>query len=179
MSRQALIFKRRQTQQSGSAPASVVSAPQTVHLEPFRMRSTEMARFACSSIWGGTTGSNLGVDFLFTWGPLSLTMAETGWPNNRTFGGFGRVRTSLSRFRYLDDDGDVQAGRAAGTFLAGSDAGEPALQVDIGRNGVCADWTVGLTQNVILNERFHFPHLISSDAVSLSRVVPKNVKFLK
>jgi hypothetical protein len=106
-------------------------------------------------------------------------MAESGWPDNRTFGGFGRVRTSLGRFRYLNDDGDVQAGCAAGTSLAGRNAGEFTLQVDIRRYGVRADWTVGLTQDVILNERFHFPHLISSDAVSLVRVVRKNVKFLK
>jgi hypothetical protein len=160
MSRQALIFKRRQTQQSGSDPASVVVAPQTVHLEPFRMRSAETARFACSRIWGETTGSNLGFNFLFMWRPLFLTMAETGWPNNQTFGGFRVVGTSLSRFRYLYDDGDVQAGCAAGTFLAGRDAGELTPQVDIGRHGVRADWTVSLTQDAIFDERFHFPHLI-------------------
>jgi hypothetical protein len=86
MSRQALIFKRRQTQQSGSAAASAVSAPQTVHLEPFGMRSAEMARLACSRIWGGTTNSNLGFDFRFIERLLFLTMAETGAPNNQTFG---------------------------------------------------------------------------------------------
>jgi hypothetical protein len=87
-------------------------------------------------------------------------MAETGWPNNLIFEGIRRVRTSLSRFRYLDDDGDVQAGCAAGTFLAGRDSGKLAPQVDIGRHGVRANWTVGLTQDTIFDECFHFPHLI-------------------
>ena len=87
-------------------------------------------------------------------------MAETGWANNRTFGGIRRISTSLSRFRYLDDDGDVEAGCAAGTFLAGRDSGKPTPQVDIGRHGVRADWTVCPTQDAIFDECFHFPHLI-------------------
>jgi hypothetical protein len=87
-------------------------------------------------------------------------MAETGRPNNPIFEGIRRVRTGLSRLRYLDDDGDVQAGFATGTFLAGRNSGKLTPQVDIGRHGVRANWTVGLTQNTIFDECFHFPHLI-------------------
>src|SRR6266852_2414781 len=56
MSRQALILRRRQTQQSCSAAASVTSAPQTVHLVTLLALSGEMDRLACSRISGETIG---------------------------------------------------------------------------------------------------------------------------
>src|ERR1022692_2014602 len=55
ISRQALILRRRQTQQRGSLATVEVSAPQTEQIAGFFRRSGENARFACSRISGGTT----------------------------------------------------------------------------------------------------------------------------
>ena len=55
ISRQALIFSRRHTQQSGSSPPAVVSAPHTEHATAFFSRSGEIDRFACSRISGDMT----------------------------------------------------------------------------------------------------------------------------
>ena len=53
ISRQALILRRRQTQQSGSLAAkTMVSAPQTAHLAAFFRRSGEIDCFACSNSLG-------------------------------------------------------------------------------------------------------------------------------
>src|ERR1035437_2504284 len=60
LSCQALILRRRQTQHSGSPPASEASAPQTEHFAAFVSRSGEMERLACSNNSLGTTGSILG-----------------------------------------------------------------------------------------------------------------------
>ena len=63
ISRQALILRRRQTQQSGSPEALAVSPPHTEHFAGFFNRTGEMERFACSRISGGTTGSAFGCNF--------------------------------------------------------------------------------------------------------------------
>jgi hypothetical protein len=57
LSRHALIFKRRQTQQSGSSEVIVVSAPQTEHFTTGLVRSGDIERFASSRIAAGTTVS--------------------------------------------------------------------------------------------------------------------------
>src|SRR5579871_3333588 len=57
MSCQALILRRRHTQQSSSAVPSATSAPQTAHLATLLALSGEMERLACSRISGATIGS--------------------------------------------------------------------------------------------------------------------------
>jgi len=57
MSCQALILRRRHTQQSSSAEGSVTSDPQTVHLVIGFTLSDEIDRLACSRISGETIGS--------------------------------------------------------------------------------------------------------------------------
>jgi hypothetical protein len=78
MSRQALIFKRRQTQQTqhnGSLPKALVSLPQTEHLQSFLRRSGETDNFACSRISAGITASGLGCSFRLM---LPPTIAKRG-----------------------------------------------------------------------------------------------------
>ena len=64
MSRQALIFRRRQTQHSGSSEPSVVSDPHTEHLHAgFFTLSAETDWRASSNISAGTTCSGFGFTF--------------------------------------------------------------------------------------------------------------------
>jgi hypothetical protein len=63
LSRQALIFKRRQTQQSCSGSSEDVSAPHTVHFRVFFNWSFDKERLAFSRISAGTTGSDLACVF--------------------------------------------------------------------------------------------------------------------
>jgi len=73
ISRQALILRRRQTQQSCSLDAkAIVSAPQTEQLHAFFRRSGDMDCLACSSISAGTTGSDLGSVLRFMEPSLNL-----------------------------------------------------------------------------------------------------------
>ena len=65
MSRQALIFSRRQTQHNGSPGPVEVSAPQTEHLTGFFSRSADSDCLACARISGAIAGSDLGGIFLF------------------------------------------------------------------------------------------------------------------
>src|SRR5579863_1762640 len=58
-SRQALIFSRRHTQHSCSAPPAGVSAAHTTHLTGALPRSVASERFAFSRISGEITGSGL------------------------------------------------------------------------------------------------------------------------
>jgi hypothetical protein len=55
LSRHALSFKRRHTQQSPSVELGAQSASQTVHLAGFFNRSSSIARLAFSMITSGTT----------------------------------------------------------------------------------------------------------------------------
>ncbi|SPF39957.1 hypothetical protein SBA4_2460007 [Candidatus Sulfopaludibacter sp. SbA4] len=78
ISRHALIFKRRHTQQSGSPTPLAVSAPHTEQTGPFFRLSGEIDRFACSRISGEITGSGFGCAFRLIMLPNPyLTMAET------------------------------------------------------------------------------------------------------
>ena len=79
ISRQALIFKRRHTQQRGSLPTVVVSPPHTEHFATLVVSlSLEIDRLACSSRSAGTTGSGLPWIFLFILDPVPpTTIAKT------------------------------------------------------------------------------------------------------
>ncbi len=155
ISRQALIFRRRQTQHKGSFPALVVSAEQTEHLASLVMRSGETDRLACSSRSGGTTGSILVCIFLFIQRPRCCFY-------------YGRIRACVqlldvtsvlpySRcFRYLHYSRHVQRGPATCAFLAWRDARALAFQVDISGNRVCANRAMSLALSVIRNECLHF-----------------------
>jgi hypothetical protein len=78
LSRQALIFKRRQTQHNGSPVPSEVSAPHTEHFPDFLRLSDMSDRLACSRISGAITGSDLSGIFLF----ISV-QPESTIPRNR------------------------------------------------------------------------------------------------
>jgi hypothetical protein len=60
---QALSFKRRQTQQSGSSVAPELSPPHTEHLIVFFNLSVEIERLACSRISAAITGPGFGSGF--------------------------------------------------------------------------------------------------------------------
>jgi hypothetical protein len=79
ISRQALIFSLRQTQQSGSADPLLVSDPQTEHFTGFFNRSSEIDRFAPSSSSAGTTGSGFDCNFRLIDSPRSY------YPRNSIF----------------------------------------------------------------------------------------------
>ena len=87
ISRQALIFSRRQTQHKGSAATMVVSAPQTEHLTALVRRSGEIARLACSRISAGTSVSGFGCAFRF----MRLQVLFSLWQ-------MSRPETSAQRF---------------------------------------------------------------------------------
>jgi hypothetical protein len=78
MSRQALIFRRRQTQHSGSSEPSAVSDPQTKHLTGgFFARSVEMDWHASSNNSAGITGSDFAVVLRRMDTSADPTIAET------------------------------------------------------------------------------------------------------
>src|ERR1017187_8201525 len=83
ISRQALILRRRHTQHNGSVAAMVVSAPQTEHLTTLLRRSGEMARFACSRISTGTTGSDLGCAFRLIPLQVLFSLWQMSHPENK------------------------------------------------------------------------------------------------
>jgi hypothetical protein len=101
ISRQALILRRRHTQHSGSVAAIAVSAPQTEHLTALVRRSGEMARFACSRISAGTTGSDLGCAFRLI--PLQVLFSlwqmshpETSWLQSCFYAASGICTTAAT-----------------------------------------------------------------------------------
>lgn len=83
MSRQALILRRRQTQQSGSSPAITVSAPHTEHFATFLRWSAVIDRFACSRISAGITGSALGCTFRLILVPSLVSLWQKPSPRTR------------------------------------------------------------------------------------------------
>ena len=179
MSRQALILRRRHTQQSGSLPTADVSPPHTEHFTVCLRRSGEIESFACSRISGGTTDSGFSCAFRFIRSPVHFTMAEMTPPNNYLSNSYRKVDTCLGRFGYLYYYGYIQRSAAALAALPGGDARIPSLQIDVRRHGVRADWTMGLALGVIFNECFHLsdPHFIRRKKYSTG--CTKFVKILK
>ena len=97
ISRQALIFSLRQTQQRGSLPIiAVVSALHTEHLAAFFRRSGEMDCFACSRISTGTTGSDLACNLRFISTQSAFTMTESGLPYNQVQAASGTCTTTAT-----------------------------------------------------------------------------------
>jgi hypothetical protein len=151
MSRQALILRRRHTQQSGSVADAEVSPPQTEHLADFFSLSAEIACFACSSISTGTTGSSLvcGLRLIPSLGSVSL------WQKHGPRYNYYPVKCVLSSFRNLYYNSDIQRGSTARTPLSRGYARVFSLEIDIGRNRMRADWAVYVAEAVIFNKCFH------------------------
>jgi len=185
ISRQALILRRRQTQQSGSLDTVEVSAPQTEQTGGFLSRSGEKARFACSRISGDTTTSGLICGFRFISPPALFSLWQNAFPGNNlnfslppliivgsvpfrdlTFDQYQLACTErpsypklrpLCRFRNLDHHRNIQGRPATRAPLSGHDPRELSLHHDdVGRHVMGADRAVSLARGSILNQCFHF-----------------------
>jgi len=177
ISRQALIFSRRQTQHNGSALTSGVSLPQTPHFVTFLRLSVEIERLASSSIPAGTTASGF-VPLRFMWVTILTPLWQKyGFPT--TVPGYLTYRPRSRRFRYLHHDSHIEGRSAARTALARRDSRVLALQIDVSGNGVRANRTVNLPQESILNECIHgfLPHFIRRSSYRTG--CTKFVKFLE
>jgi ATP-binding cassette, subfamily F, member 3 len=175
ISRQALILSRRHTQHNGSAAAMVVSAPQTEHLTALLKRSGEMARFACSRISAGTTGSDLGCAFRLMRLQVLLSLWQMSHPETSALAVNG-----FTRFGNLHHRGDIESRTAPRTLLAAHHPRIFPAQIDFGRNRVRANGTMGQSLGVTFSEFFHMLvpfHLIGRKF--LSKGCTKFVNILK
>jgi hypothetical protein len=86
----------------------------------------------------------------------------------------------LRGFGNLDYRGDIQRGAAARTLLTGHHPRIFPAQINLGRNRVGADWTMGQSLSVTFNECFHlFLPLHSIRRKNLSTGCTKFVNILK
>ena len=139
ISRQALIFKRRQTQHSGSAAAMVVSAPHTEHLAAFLRRSGETATLRLFEDFGLALLVRVWLRLAFHYFPSAIYF-HYGRCACRTQEAICSAATRSScRFGNLYHRGNVQRRTATRTFLAGGHARILAAQVDFGRHRVRAN----------------------------------------
>ena len=168
MSRQALILRRRQTQQSGSEPVPGASAPHTVHLESFFNRSGKAERLACSRSSAGTMGATFG--WIFRRIKPHSTIAETLLQNKPH-----AVLSVLRRLRNLNDHGHIQGRPAPGALLSGGHAQSFTAQFQIGCHRMGTHRAVNSAGFSILHECFHVVSLTtSSDANQFRTVVPNS-----
>lgn len=168
MSRQALILRRRQTQQSGSEPVPGASAPHTVHLESFFNRSGKAERLACSRSSAGTMGATFA--WIFRRIKPHSTIAETLLQNKPD-----AVLSVLRRLRNLNDHGHIQGGPAPGALLSGGHAQSFTAQFQIGCHRMGTHRAVNSAGFSILHECFHVVSLTtSSDANQFRTVVPNS-----
>lgn len=151
ISRQALTFKRRHTQHSGSSPLPELSAPHTEHFSTFFNRSVEIERFACSRISAATTGSGFGSGFRRIAYPSQLSL----WQKPTLHTTQPIVNPVLRRFAYLHNDSDVQGSTTARAPLSGQDPRRFPFQVQIRWNSVRADRTEDPALDVVLDECLH------------------------
>ena len=150
MSRQALIFRRRQTQHKGSPEPSEVSAPQTEHFAGFLRLSVASDRLACSRISGAITGSDLSGIFLF----ISV-LTESTIARNRAARQSRKVLRWLCRFCYLYYYGYIQRSPASRTPLSRRHLRPFPKDIDDRRHRMGANRTVGHPAYAFFNDRFH------------------------
>ena len=150
----------------------VVSAPHTEHFTALVKRSGEMARFACANNSAGTTGSDFDCGLRFISFPVPLFNMADVPPGNK-------LRTRSRRLRNLHNGSYFQCRPAPRALLAGGDARIFPLQIDLGRNRMSADGTMGHSLRVTLDECFHIVPLHSIGRKCPSNGCAKNVKIIK